>query len=84
MNLRNRNASSRKRYTQGYLVFVLALFIGLLINISASIIYDMFLKNNLTAQIIVLSLTAVAFVGLIYVYHSKFHEPLAKFLSEFE
>lgn len=68
----------------GYIVFVLALIIGLLINVSASIIYDMFLKNNFTAQIIVLALTFIAFIALMYIYHSKFHGPLAKFLREFE
>lgn len=68
----------------GYALFILALTIGLLINISADIIYELFLRNDLSAQYIVLGLTGLCFVGLVYTYHSKFHEPLAKFLEEFE
>jgi len=70
--------------SHGYLVFTLALVIGLLINISASIVYEMFLRDNVDAQYVVLGLTLVAFVGLIYTYHNKIHAPLAKFLQEFE
>ncbi|OGK55882.1 hypothetical protein A3J15_03605 [Candidatus Roizmanbacteria bacterium RIFCSPLOWO2_02_FULL_38_10] len=68
----------------GYVVFILALIIGLLINISANIIYEMFLRDNPVAQYAILFLTMIAFVGLIYTYHSKFHQPLARFLKEFE
>lgn len=71
-------------YAQGYAVFILALIIGLLINISANILYDMFLKDNMTAKILILLLTLACFVGLIFTYHTKFHRPLAKFLQEFE
>ena len=70
--------------TPGYAVFTLALAIGLLINVSASIVYDMFLKNNVVAEYVVLTLTLASFGGLIYLYHSRLHEPLAKFLQEFE
>lgn len=79
-----KDESQENSNSHGYIVFILALTIGLLINISASIIYDMFLKDNLTAEYIVLGLTLIAFLGLIYVYHSRLHEPLAKFLREFE
>lgn len=76
----------KKKKAQGvhYIVFVLALFIGLLINVSADVIYDMFLKDNPTAQIITLGLTFLAFAAIIYLYHNKLREPLAKFLGEFE
>ncbi len=70
--------------THGYALFILALTIGLLINVSANIIYEMFLRDDLIAQYVVLGLTGLCFVGLVYTYHSKFHEPLAKFLQEFE
>lgn len=82
-NLKRRHRP-RKSGAQGYMVFVLALTIGLLINVSANIIYDMFLKDDINAQRIILAATFVVFLGLIYTYHSKFHQPLAKFLSEFE
>ena len=66
------------------LVFILALLIGLLINISANIIYEMFLKDNETGQIAILMLTFISFIAIIYTYHNKLREPLAKFLQEFE
>ncbi|OGK18649.1 hypothetical protein A3G67_02205 [Candidatus Roizmanbacteria bacterium RIFCSPLOWO2_12_FULL_40_12] len=75
--------SPSDNYTQGYVIFILALVIGLLINISASIIYEMFLKDNIPAEMVVLFLTLLSFGGLIYAYHSRFHEPLVKFLQEF-
>lgn len=67
-----------------YFVFILALFVGLLINVAANVIYDMFLKDNQTAQIVTLLLTVLSFVAIIYVYHNKLRQPLAKFLQEFE
>lgn len=67
-----------------YAVFVTALFIGLLINVAANVIYDLFVKDNPFAQHVVLVLTAAAFIIIIYLYHTKLREPLAKFLQDFE
>jgi hypothetical protein len=78
------STSSKKMYFHGYLLFILTLIFGLLINVSANIIFEMFLKDNFFAQMIVLVLTGIAFMTLVYLYHSRFHEPLAKFLKEFE
>lgn len=78
------NRKRNSRGLHGYFVFILALIIGLLINISASITYEMFLKDNPILQYTVLGLTFICFLTLIYLYHSKYHEPLAKFLREFE
>ncbi|OGK21247.1 hypothetical protein A3C23_01910 [Candidatus Roizmanbacteria bacterium RIFCSPHIGHO2_02_FULL_37_13b] len=83
IQIKNKNYRSEDN-THGYVIFILALVIGLLINISANIIYEMFLRDNYPAQIIVLVLTFLSFIALIYTYHSKFHQPLAKFLKEFE
>ena len=71
-------------YTPGYAVFVLAMFIGLLVNVAADIIYERFLRSTEVGQDLVLGLTAVCFVGLMYAYHTRLHKPLAKFLEEFE
>lgn len=73
-----------KVHMQGYILFILALLIGLLINISANILYDLFFKDNKTAEYIILALTFITFLALVYTYHSKFHQPMAKFLQEFE
>lgn len=81
---KNKKSLQTTKYSQGYIIFILALFIGLLINISANIIYELFLKDNITAQYVILGLTLAAFIALIYTYHNKFHQPLAKFLQEFE
>lgn len=78
------NPSKKRNYTHGYLLFILTLCIGLLINVSANIIYENYLKDHMEAQMIILALTGVAFISLIFLYHTKFHEPLAKFLQEFE
>lgn len=71
-------------YTPGYAVFVLAMFIGLLVNVAADIIYERFLRSTEFGQDIVLGLTAACFIGLMYAYHTRLHKPLAKFLAEFE
>lgn len=67
-----------------YAIFVTTLFIGLLINIAANVIYDLYVKDNHTAETAVLALTGVAFIIIMYLYHTKLREPLAKFLQDFE
>lgn len=71
-------------YNPGYAVFVLAMFIGLLVNVAADIIYERFLRSTELGQDLVLGLTGICFVGLMYAYHTRLHKPLAKFLAEFE
>lgn len=67
-----------------YAIFVTTLFIGLLINVAANVIYDLYVKGNHTAEVGVLALTGAAFLVIIYLYHTKLREPLAKFLQDFE
>ncbi|MBI1862616.1 hypothetical protein HYS00_00685 [Candidatus Microgenomates bacterium] len=76
--------SKNKSLVGHYAIFILTLFVGLLINVSANVIYDLFVKDNSTAQGIVLILTGIAFTAIIYLYHNKLREPLAKFLQDFE
>lgn len=79
-----KNNDDSKNYTHGYVLFILTFCIGLLINVSANIIYETFLKDNAIAQYVILALTFSVFISLVYLYHTKFHEPLAKFLQQFE
>ena len=79
-------ASAGKKKTNffvGHFVIIVALFVGLLINISASIIYEM-IKDNPVALDVTLLLTAVFFVIIIATYHHKLRQPVWKLLQEFE
>lgn len=67
----------------GHFVIIVALLVGLLINVSASIIYEM-IKENPLAVGAVLFLTGASFVVLIATYHNTLREPVGKLLSEFE
>jgi len=75
--------AKRTNFFVGHFVIVVALFVGLLINISASIIYEM-IKDSPVALYATLSLTAVFFIIIIATYHQKLREPVGKLLSEFE
>ena len=79
-------ASAGKKKTNffvGHFVIIVALFVGLLINISASIIYEM-IKDNPVALDLTLFLTTIFFIIIIATYHHKLREPIGKLLQEFE
>ncbi|MGB2731855.1 MAG: hypothetical protein WBC38_02690 [Microgenomates group bacterium] len=67
----------------GHFVIIAALFVGLLINISASIIYEM-IKDSPLAVGATLFLTGLSFIVIIATYHNTLREPVGKLLSEFE
>ena len=76
--------SKRKtNFFVGHFVIIVALFVCLLINISASIIYEM-IKDNPVALDLTLFLTAIFFIIIIATYHHKLREPVGKLLQEFE
>jgi len=67
----------------GYLVVSAALLTGLLINISADIIFEK-IKNDWNVQSIILLLTIIFFAIIILTYHHKFKKPFGKLLQDFE
>ena len=76
--------SKRKaNFFVGHFVIIVALLVGLLINVSASIIYEM-IKDSPIAVGAILFLTGVSFVVIIATYHNTLREPVGKLLSEFE
>ena len=67
----------------GYMLVSSALLVGLLINISADIIFDK-IKNDWFIQSLILLLTFIFFVIIILTYHHKFKKPFGKLLQDFE
>ncbi len=67
----------------GYMVVASALLVGLLINISADIIFEK-IKDDWNIQSIILLLTLIFFAIIILTYHHKFKKPFGKLLQEFE
>ena len=73
----------KSNFFVGHFVIIVALFVGLLINVSASIIYEI-IKYSPLAVGITLCLTGISFVVIIATYHNTLREPVGKLLSEFE
>lgn len=67
----------------GYLVVTAALLTGLLINISADIIFEK-IKDDWNIQSLILLLTLIFFAIIILTYHHKFKKPFGKLLQDFE